>query len=292
MLYYVFPMHDEFRHSVIDKFADTYLHGGTPNPCIDCNRFLKFSALLDKARELGCEYIASGHYARREQDPETGRFILKKGLDPTKDQSYVLYAMTQDQLAHTLFPLGGYTKKEIRHIAQEQGFINADKPDSQDICFVPDGDYVGFLRREGLPLTPGDFVDRDGRVLGRHKGLPCYTAGQRKGLGVSAGKHVYVLSKNGADNTILLGDDAELYASSLLASHVNWISGETPAQPVRCAAKTRYSQTEAPCTAYPLPDGGLRVVFDQPQRAITPGQAVVLYDGDVVLGGGTIEKSE
>lgn len=292
MLYYVFPMHDEFRHSVIDKFADTYLHGGTPNPCIDCNRFLKFSALLDKARELGCEYIASGHYARREQDPETGRFILKKGLDPTKDQSYVLYAMTQDQLAHTLFPLGSYTKKEIRHIAQEQGFINADKPDSQDICFVPDGDYVGFLRREGLPLTPGNFVDRDGRVLGRHKGLPCYTAGQRKGLGVAAGKHVYVLSKNGADNTILLGDDAELYASSLLASHVNWISGETPAQPVRCAAKTRYSQTEAPCTAYPLPDGGLRVVFDQPQRAITPGQAVVLYDGDVVLGGGTIEKSE
>ena len=151
---------------------------------------------------------------------------------------------------------------------------------------------MGFLRREGLPLTPGDFVDRDGRVLGRHKGLPCYTAGQRKGLGVSAGKHVYVLSKNGADNTILLGDDAELYASSLLASHVNWISGETPVQPVRCAAKTRYSQTEAPCTAYPLPDGGLRVVFDQPQRAITPGQAVVLYDGDVVLGGGTIEKSE
>ena len=151
---------------------------------------------------------------------------------------------------------------------------------------------MGFLRREGLPLTPGDFVDRDGRVLGRHKGLPCYTAGQRKGLGVAAGKHVYVLSKNGADNTILLGDDAELYASSLLASHVNWISGETPAQPVRCAAKTRYSQTEAPCTAYPLTDGGLRVVFDQPQRAITPGQAVVLYDGDVVLGGGTIEKSE
>ena len=147
MLYYVFPMHDEFRHSVIDKFADTYLHGGTPNPCIDCNRFLKFSALLDKARELGCEYIASGHYARREQDPETGRFILKKGLDPTKDQSYVLYAMTQDQLAHTLFPLGGYTKKEIRHIAQEKGFINADKPDSQDICFVPDGDYASFIEQ-------------------------------------------------------------------------------------------------------------------------------------------------
>ena len=188
--------------------------------------------------------------------------------------------------------MGDYDKPAIRDKARQAGLDNADKGDSQDICFVPDGDYVGFLRREGLPLTPGDFVDRNGRVLGRHKGLPCYTAGQRKGLGVAAGKHVYVLSKNGADNTILLGDDAELYASSLLASHVNWISGETPAQPVRCAAKTRYSQTEAPCTAYPLPDGGLRVVFDQPQRAITPGQAVVLYDGDVVLGGGTIEKSE
>ena len=171
MLYYVFPMHDEFRHSVIDKFADTYLHGGTPNPCIDCNRFLKFSALLDKARELGCEYIASGHYARREQDPETGRFILKKGLDPTKDQSYVLYAMTQDQLAHTLFPLGSYTKKEIRHIAQEQGFINADKPDSQDICFVPDGDYASFIEQyTGQSSEPGDFVDKEGNVLGKHKG--------------------------------------------------------------------------------------------------------------------------
>ena len=160
MLYYVFPMHDEFRHSVIDKFADTYLHGGTPNPCIDCNRFLKFSALLDKARELGCEYIASGHYARREQDPETGRFILKKGLDPTKDQSYVLYAMTQDQLAHTLFPLGAYTKKEIRHIAQEQGFINADKPDSQDICFVPDGDYAKFIESSRQTQGPDSLYDR------------------------------------------------------------------------------------------------------------------------------------
>ena len=187
MLYYVFPMQEKFHQSVIDKFADTYLHGGTPNPCIDCNRFLKFSALLDKARELGCEYIASGHYARREQDPKTGRFLLRKGLDPTKDQSYVLYAMTQDQLAHTLFPLGTYTKKEIREIAQEQGFINADKPDSQDICFVPDGDYATFIEQyTGEASEPGDFVDKEGKVLGRHKGQIHYTIGQRRGLGIAA----------------------------------------------------------------------------------------------------------
>lgn len=289
MLYYVFPMHDEFRHSVIDKFADTYLHGGTPNPCIDCNRFLKFSALLDKARELGCEYIASGHYARREQDPETGRFILKKGLDPTKDQSYVLYAMTQDQLAHTLFPLGGYTKKEIRHIAQEQGFINADKPDSQDICFVPDGDYVSFLRQYGgVEPVPGDFVDESGQVLGRHQGLECYTIGQRKGLGVSANAPLYVLGKDLDHGTVLLGGDDRLYTRELTAERVNWLSIPEPDGPLPVTAKTRYSQRETAATVEPLPGGRIRMVFAEPQRAITPGQAVVFYDGDLVLGGGTI----
>ena len=292
MRFYVFNETARFRRCVMDKFVAEYGAGRTPNPCIDCNRELKFGALLDRALTLGYDYIATGHYARVDLDETTGKYRLLRGAERRKDQSYVLYQLTQRQLAHLLLPVGDYDKPAIRDKARQAGLDNADKGDSQDICFVPDGDYVGFLRREGLPLTPGDFVDRDGRVLGRHKGLPCYTAGQRRGLGVSAGKHVYVLSKNGADNTILLGDDAELYASSLLASHVNWISGETPAQPVRCAAKTRYSQTEAPCTAYPLPDGGLRVVFDQSQRAITPGQAVVLYDGDVVLGGGTIEKNE
>ena len=169
----------------------------------------------------------------------------------------------------------------------------ADKSDSQDICFIPDGDYVRFLRQHGAALTPGDFVDKDGHVLGRHKGLPCYTSGQRKGLGVAAGKHVYVVRKNGADNTILLGDDAELFTDTLTASRVNWIAGAAPAAPVRCTAKARYSQhTDAPCTAYPLEGGGLRVVFDRPQRAVTAGQAVVLYDGDEVLGGGTIESAE
>ena len=291
MLYYVFPMQEKFHESVIDKFADTYLHGGTPNPCIDCNRFLKFSALLDKARELGCEYIASGHYARREQDPETGRFILRKGLDPTKDQSYVLYQMTQRQLAHLLLPVGEYSKPEIRALAADFGLENAQKPDSQDICFVPDGDYVRFLREfGGVTPEPGDFVDTSGRVLGRHRGLVAYTAGQRKGLGVSADRPLYVLSKDAKHNTVLLGDDAELFSSALLASRVNWII-TPPAEPLRVTAKTRYSQRESAATVTPLDGGAVRVDFDEPQRAITAGQAVVFYRGDVVVGGATIDKA-
>lgn len=289
MLYYVFPMHDEFRHSVIDKFADTYLHGGTPNPCIDCNRFLKFSALLDKARELGCEYIASGHYARREQDPETGRFILKKGLDPTKDQSYVLYAMTQDQLAHTLFPLGSYTKKEIRHIAQEQGFINADKPDSQDICFVPDGDYARVIElRTGKRAQPGPFVDREGHVLGEHAGIIHYTIGQRKGLGLGIEHPYYVCEKRPEDNTVVLGPNEALFTTELDAGDFNWIAYDTPPAELHVKAKIRYRQQEQPATVTQNPDGTVHVSFDEPQRAIARGQAVVLYDGDTVVGGGTI----
>ena len=291
--HYVFNFSPCFRRCVIDRFISEYEAGRTPNPCVDCNKHIKFGELLDRARLMDCEYLATGHYARIIFDADRNRWLLARGDDHAKDQSYMLFNLTQQQLAHILLPLADITKPEIRRMSENRGLVTAHKPDSQDICFVPDGDYTAFLQEYGhVTLEPGNFVDREGRVLGRHRGLPCYTTGQRKGLGVAAGKHVYVLSKNGADNTILLGDDAELYASSLLASHVNWISGETPAQPVRCAAKTRYSQTEAPCTAYPLPDGGLRVVFDQPQRAITPGQAVVLYDGDVVLGGGTIEKSE
>lgn len=291
MPYYVFNYKDAFREQVMARFAAAYQRGATPNPCLDCNRYLKFGLLESRARALGCEVLATGHYARIEQLPD-GRYTLRKAVDASKDQSYVLAWLTQEQLAHTRFPLGGLHKTEAREIAEAHGFCNAHKHDSQDICFVPDGDYVTFLQRQGLTLTPGDFLDEAGRVLGRHRGLPCYTIGQGKGLGVAVGRHVYVLEKDQVHNAIVLGDDAALYASSLLASHVNWISGQIPAAPVRCAAKTRYSQVETPCTAYPLPDGGLRVVFDQPQRAITAGQAVVLYDGDEVLGGGTIEKSE
>lgn len=292
MRFYVFNETDRFRRCVMDRFTAEYAAGRTPNPCIDCNRELKFGALLDRALTLGYDYIATGHYARVAYDAESGRYRLLRGAERRKDQSYVLYQLTQHQLAHLLLPVGDYDKPAIRDKAREAGLDNADKGDSQDICFVPDGDYVNFLQRQGLTLTPGAFLDEAGCVLGRHRGLPCYTIGQGKGLGVAVGRHVYVLEKDQVHNAIVLGDDSALYASSLLASHVNWISGQIPAAPVRCAAKTRYSQVETPCTAYPLPDGGLRVVFDQPQRAITAGQAVVLYDGDEVLGGGTIEKSE
>ena len=223
-------------------------------------------------------------------DEASGKYRLLRGRDRSKDQSYVLYQLGQHQLAHLLLPVGEYDKSSIRRSARQAGLINADKYDSQDICFVPDGDYTRFLQEYGgVKMIPGDFVDRAGHVLGRHKGLPCYTTGQRKGLGVSAGKHVYVLRKNAQDNTILLGDNEELFTSVLTADQVNWISGETPVSPLRVTAKTRYSQTEAAATVHPLPDGRIRVEFDVPQRAITAGQAVVLYDGEQVLGGGTIE---
>lgn len=289
MRFYVFNETERFARCVMDVFAAEYAAGRTPNPCIECNRELKFGALLERALTLGYDYIATGHYARLDYDERSGKYRLLRGRERRKDQSYVLYQLTQHQLSHLLLPVGDHDKEDIRALARQAGLDNADKGDSQDICFIPDGDYTAFLRRQGVAMTEGDFVDSTGRVLGRHKGLPCYTVGQRKGLGVAAGKHVYVLSKNGADNTILLGDDEELFSPALTASRVNWISGETPAAPFRCAAKTRYSQTEAPCTVYPLPESRMRVVFDQPQRAITTGQAVVLYDGEEVLGGGTIE---
>ena len=290
MKFYVFNETERFARDVMDRFVAEYCAGRTPNPCIDCNRCLKFGALLERALLLGYDYLATGHYARVKLDEASGKYRLLRGRDRSKDQSYVLYQLGQHQLAHLLLPVGEYDKPSIRRSARQAGLINADKSDSQDICFVPDGDYTRFLQEYGgVKMIPGDFVDRAGHVLGRHKGLPCYTTGQRKGLGVSAGKHVYVLRKNAQDNTILLGDNEDLFTSVLTADQVNWISGETPASPLRVTAKTRYSQTEAAATVHPLPDGRIRVEFDVPQRAITAGQAVVLYDGEQVLGGGTIE---
>ena len=290
MKFYVFNETERFARDVMDRFVAEYCAGRTPNPCIDCNRCLKFGVLLERALLLGYDYLATGHYARVKLDEASGKYRLLRGRDRSKDQSYVLYQLSQHQLAHLLLPVGEYDKPSIRRSARQAGLINADKSDSQDICFVPDGDYTRFLQEYGgVKMIPGDFVDRAGHVLGRHKGLPCYTTGQRKGLGVSAGKHVYVLRKNAQDNTILLGDNEELFTSVLTADRVNWISGETPASPLRVTAKTRYSQTEAAATVHPLPDGRIRVEFDVPQRAITAGQAVVLYDGEQVLGGGTIE---
>ena len=285
--YYVFNFSDDFKGQVIDRFISSYERGATPNPCIDCNRYLKFERLYERTRILGCDAIVTGHYARIEQ--ENGRWLLKKSLDESKDQSYVLYSLTQEQLAHTRMPLGAMHKSETRRIAEEQGFYNADKPDSQDICFVPDGDYAAFLERyTGQPMQPGNFVDEQGHVIGRHKGAARYTIGQRKGLGLALGAPVYVCGKDMEKNTVTVGPESELFKTTLIAGDFNWISVPELTVPMRVKAKARYRQVEQPATAYPLENGLVKVVFDEPQRAITRGQAVVLYDGDVVVGGGTI----
>lgn len=289
--FYVFEESERFARCVMDKFVSEYCAGRTPNPCIDCNRELKFGAFLDRALAMGYDYIATGHYARVEFDEASGIYRLLRGRDRAKDQSYVLYQLTQRELAHLLLPVGDFDKPQIRAQVAEAGLANANKKDSQDICFIPDGDYGRFLREYGKVQSPeGDFVDRAGNVLGRHHGLVNYTTGQRKGLGVSGGRPLYVISKDAEHNTVLLGDNAELFASSLLASRVNWIMG-APAGAVSCTAKTRYSQKECACTVTDSGDGTVRVDFTEPQRAITAGQAVVFYDGDVVLGGGTIEMA-
>lgn len=288
MPYYVLNFTEEFDEKVIRKFVQVYQNGGTPNPCIDCNRYLKFDHLLNRARELGCDYIATGHYVQRWQD-ENGRWGLRKNDDLGKDQSYVLYSLTQDQLAHTLFPLGGMHKDAVRAIAEEQGLCNARKHDSQDICFVPDGDYVGFMERyTGKYYPDGDFVELDGRVVGRHHGAVRYTCGQRKGLGLALGAPVYVCGKDMEKNTVTVGPESALFTTTLVAGDFNWISIPELTAPMRVKAKARYRQTEQPATVRPLDNGLVQVVFDEPQRAITRGQAVVLYDGDVVVGGGTI----
>ena len=280
-----------FRREVMEHFVSEYCAGRTPNPCLDCNRELKFGAMLDWALAHGFDYVSTGHYARVGYDEAAGRHLLLRGVDTRKDQSYVLYQMTQRQLAHLLLPVGEYSKPEIRALAADFGLENAQKPDSQDICFVPDGDYVRFLREfGGVAPEPGDFVDASGRILGRHRGLVAYTTGQRKGLGVSADRPLYVLSKDAERNTVLLGDDAELFSAALLASRVNWIVAP-PTEPLRVTAKTRYSQRESAATVTPLENGAVRVDFDVPQRAVTAGQAVVFYCGDVVAGGATIDKA-
>lgn len=285
--YYVFNLKEDFREKVIDRFVSSYEQGITPNPCIDCNRYMKFDKLFERAKMLDYDYVVTGHYARIEE--RDGVFYLKKAVDSTKDQSYVLYSMTQEQLRHTRFPLGTMTKAEVRALAEMHSFVNAAKPDSQDICFVPDGDYAAFLERyTGRSYPAGDFLDEAGNVLGKHRGCVRYTIGQRKGLGIAFGTPLYVKRIDVAAGTVTLCDDASLYSDTLTANEFHWISGTAPTDSFRCKAKIRYRQQEQPCTVYPQPDGSVRVVFTEPQRAITPGQAVVLYDGDIVLGGGRI----
>lgn len=288
MPFYVFNFTEAFRDTVIRKFIESYEKGITPNPCIDCNRYMKFDKLFERVKILGCDYIVTGHYARIEE--QDGKFVLKKALDETKDQSYVLYSMTQDQLAHTMFPLGGMRKTEVRAIAQVCGFVNAEKPDSQDICFVPNGDYASVIELQtGKRPVEGNFMDKQGNVLGRHKGVIHYTIGQRKGLGISSTEPLYVCGICPASGNVVLGSNDDLFSREADVSDFNWISGEVPGGEFRCKAKIRYRQPEQWATVLPTGADTVHITFDEPQRAITPGQATVLYDGDIVLGGGTIK---
>ncbi len=287
--YYVYNFKDSFRENVIQRFISAYENGTTPNPCIDCNRYIKFEKLIRRADELDFDYVVTGHYARIEYDEKSGRYLLKKSVDLSKDQSYVLYSLSQAQLAKTLFPLGSMTKNETRQIAEQLGLVNAAKKDSQDICFVPDGDYAGFIERyTGKSYPNGAFVDESGNVLGEHKGIIRYTVGQRKGLGLALPCPMYVKRKDLERNEVVLCRNEALFSKELIAQDVNLISCDKIEKPMRIKAKVRYNQSEQPATAFELPDGRLKVVFDEPQRAISKGQAVVLYDGDIVVGGATI----
>lgn len=287
MPFYVFNFTEDFHDTVIRRFIDCYESGMTPNPCIDCNRYMKFDKLDARAEALGCGHIVTGHYARVEY--KDGRYILKKAVDETKDQSYVLYNLTQKQLARLILPLGDMKKQQVRKIAEENGFINAAKPDSQDICFVPDGDYAKVIEAEtGRKALPGDFTDKDGNVLGQHRGMIHYTVGQRKGLGIAFKEPMYVCRICPENNTIVLGRNDELFSRTACVRDFNWISGQAPQGSIRCKAKIRYRQQEQWATVTPTSDTEATIEFEEAVRAITPGQAAVLYDGDTVLGGGII----
>ena len=288
--FYVFNFSGDFRREVMSRFVQAYRRGETPNPCVDCNRYVKLGRLFRRARELDCTHIATGHYARVEQGP-SGRWLLKKGLDGNKDQSYFLYTLTQDQLARLLLPLGGLTKARVRELAEEAGFSNAQRRESQDICFAPDGDYAGFIRRyTGEEPVPGDIVGTEGQVYGRHRGIIHYTVGQRKGLGLSFPQPMYVCAIRPQENQVVLGESGELFSSVLTARDLNLIAVDSIPGPLRVRAKIRYRHREEPATALQTGPDELVVTFDRPQRAVTPGQAVVLYDGDTVIGGGRISR--
>lgn len=322
MPYEIIDLSDEFKDKVIMPFIKTYEAGGTPNPCIECNRYLKFVALRKLAKEKGYDNIVTGHYAQIEYNEETRRYLLKRSVDAKKDQSYVLYSLTQEELAHTIFPLGGMTKDETRAIAEKHGLINAEKGDSQDICFVPDGDYVSFMERyQNKSYAPGDFIDENGKVIGQHKGAVHYTTGQRKGLGIAAGERIFVYDKDMEKNLVFVGSEDKVFSKEFIVRDVNWISVPSIDAPVRLSIMTRYRGKEAVGTVekisseevseyyasrgrnfsaaethsengqedFNTSDSYYKVTFDTPQRAITTGQAAVFYDGEYVYGGGTID---
>lgn len=286
--HYTLNMTDDFKKEVIERFISAYQNGFTPNPCIDCNRYMKFSKMLHKAQELDIDYVATGHYARIEKQGD--RYILKKAVDLSKDQSYVLYSLTQEQLKVTKFPLGNYTKQQVREIAEENSFINARKHESQDICFVPDGDYSKFIEYyTGKTYPCGDFVDMNGKRLGEHKGIIRYTIGQRRGLGLALPASMYVVEKDVDNNKVILGFNDDLFKKEVNVKNISFTACDGLDKPERLCAKIRYNQKEQPATVTQTDENHFTIVFDEPQRAITKGQAAVLYDGDTVVGGGTIE---
>ena len=289
MEFHVFDAVEAFKGAVVEDFITCYERGLTPNPCVRCNQTIKFSYLLDRAIALGCDYIVTGHYAKIRQDENSGRFLLYKAADEAKDQSYFLAVLNQHQLGHARFPLGEFTKEQIRQMAESLGFLNARKRDSQDICFIPDGDFYGFIRRyTGKEYPMGNFLDRQGNIVGTHDGAVRYTLGQRKGLGLAMGAPVYVCSKDMAANTVTVGPEDALYTRTLKAASCNWFPFPVLTEPMAVTAKARSRHNPQPAVVYPEDDGSIRVVFDAPQRAVTPGQTVVLYQGDLVVGSGTI----
>lgn len=287
--HYVVNLNERFYNKVINYFIKEYMSGKTPNPCIECNRYLKFDSLLEKAFELDAYYFATGHYAQVEFSPKYDRYIIRKSKDHTKDQSYVLYNLTQSQLKHLILPLGNISKSEIRNIAQKAGLSIADKPDSQEICFI-DTDYKDFLQEKvAKAIKPGPFVDKYGNIRGQHKGIPFYTIGQRRGLGISAGKPLYVIEIDNKRNSIIVGEEKELYKKEFLTEQVNWVAIDKLKDKMKVCAKIRYNFKEKPAEII-LFDNNIKVVFDEPQKAIAPGQSVVFYVDDIVVGGGKIKK--
>lgn len=287
----VLRLEAEFERHVISQFVNAYINGLTPNPCIECNRHLKFGSIVKYADEVGADTVVTGHYARTDRDAD-GRVRLLRASDRRKDQSYVLWRLGRDVLERVYFPLGGYTKDEVRLMAAERGFVNAHKKDSQDICFIPDGDYVRFIEEHcGRTFPAGDFIGLDGEVLGRHAGIIRYTPGQRKGLGVAFGRPMYVSQKDAQNNTVTLCEDAELYTTGTVAHSINLISVDSIENPMRVQAKIRYNHQPCPATVIQTDEDEITVHFDEPQRACADGQSVVLYDGDVVVGGGVIGES-
>ncbi|MDQ6695611.1 MAG: tRNA 2-thiouridine(34) synthase MnmA [Chloroflexota bacterium] len=289
--FYVLDFEGDFRKTVIDNFISEYSRGRTPYPCLMCNRYVKFDSLLKRAAQLGADHLATGHYGRITYDETANRYALRRALDPTKDQSYVLYHLGQDELSKLLLPLGEHAKTHVREMSAERNLVTADKPDSQEICFIPSNNYRGFLEKVSPGMArPGAMLDTAGRAVGTHTGVPNYTIGQRKGLGALGAQPYFVTELRPEENVVVVGTDSDLRSDALTADDMHWTSGQAPAEPFRANVKIRYRAAEVPATVSPLDGRRIRVEFDTPQRAVTPGQAAVIYMDDRVIGGGTIER--